>query len=260
MKIINLLRNKLFGNVLLVLASLFSFHLHADNSLLVVGLNPEYKPLAFKNNGQLDGIEPMMAMAVGELMMRKVEIREMAWDELIPALESGKIDVIMSGMSITEGRKQRVDFSDPYLEIGQMAIIRMADIASLSRPSAITQPGRIIGVEPGTTGESYVKEMTTATIKYYDNPPLAFAALRAGEINYYIHDAPTSWKIAQSQEYHDLMPLYRSLTREHLAWAVKKGNKVLLDQLNLALSELTRNGSVSLIQNHWIPVKVEIKD
>lgn len=226
---------------------------------LVVGLNPEYRPLAFKNEGKLDGIEPMMAMAVGKMMGREVEFKELDWAQLIPALESGDIDVIMSGMSVTEARKQLVDFTSSYMNIGQMAIIRMKDIGSLSLPGAMARPGITIGVEPGTTGESYAKEHTAAIVKYYENPQLAFAALRKGEINFYIHDAPTSWKIAQSPEYGDLMPLYRALSKEQLAWAVKKGNKELLDQLNLALAELKRNGSIGLIQNHWIPVKVEVK-
>jgi ABC-type amino acid transport substrate-binding protein len=226
---------------------------------LVVGLNPEYRPLVFKNEGQLDGIEPMMAMAVGKMMGREVEFKELEWEQLIPALERGEIDVIMSGMSVTEARQQQVDFTSSYMDIGQMAIIRMKDIGSLSLPGAMTRRGITIGVEPGTTGETYAKEKTAAIVKYYDNPQLAFAALRKGEIKFYIHDAPTSWKIAQSPEYGDLMPLYRALSQEKLAWAVKKGNKELLDKLNLALSELSRNGSIGLIQNHWIPVKVEVK-
>jgi ABC-type amino acid transport substrate-binding protein len=225
---------------------------------LVVGLNPEYRPLVFKNEGQLDGIEPMMAMAVGKMMGRKVEFKELEWRQLIPALERGDIDVIMSGMSVTEARQQQVDFTSAYMDIGQMAIIRMKDIGSLSQPWAMTQPGISIGVEPGTTGETYAREHTPAIVKSFDNPDLAFAALRKGQIDFYIHDAPTSWMISQSREYGDLMPLYRALTKEKLAWAVKKGNKKLLDELNLALSELTRNGSIGLTQSHWIPVRVEV--
>ena len=249
---------RLTRSVLSLLAGL----LIATTSLadpLVVGLNPEYRPLVFKNDGQLDGIEPMMAMAVGKMIGREVEFKELEWAQLIPALERGDIDVIMSGMSVTEARQQQVDFTRSYMDIGQMAIIRMKDIGSLSLPGAMARPGIKIGVEPGTTGETYAKENTAAIVKYYDNPQLAFAALRKGEINFYIHDAPTSWKIAQSPEYGDLMPLYRALSKEQLAWAVKKGNKELLDELNLALTELARNGSINLIQNHWIPVKVEVK-
>ena len=245
---------------LLVLALGLVFSLTSLAEPLVVGVNPEYRPMVFKENGELNGIEPMMALEVGKLLGRTIEFKEMQWAQLIPALESGEIDVIMSGMSVTELRKQQVDFTRPYLEIGQMAIIRMQDIGSLSLPGAMARPGMKIGVEPATTGEAYARGFNEATIKLYDNPELAFAALRRGDINFYVHDAPTSWKIAQSSDYGDLMPLYRPLTKEQLAWAVKKDNQKLLDELNQALGQLITNGSAGLIQNHWIPVKVEVKD
>ncbi|MEH6558562.1 MAG: ABC transporter substrate-binding protein [Oceanicoccus sp.] len=226
---------------------------------LIVGVNPSYRPLVFKENDKLVGIDPATAMEVGKLLSRDIEFREMDFKALIPALQSGDIDVIMSGMSITDERKKQVDFSDSYLEIGQMAIVSMSRIGSLSYPTAIFNEGRTVGVEPGTTGETYAKEyLATATIKTYSTPKEAFVALRSNEIDYYIHDAPTSWKIGQTGEHSDLMPLYRSLTKEHLAWAVKKGNSSLLDDLNRALGKLTADGKIGAIQNRWIPVRVEV--
>lgn len=226
---------------------------------LKVGVNPHYKPLVYKQDDKLTGIEPATALAVGKQLSRDIQFVELAWDDLLPALQKGEIDVIMSGMSVTEERKKQVDFSTPYLEIGQMAIIRLSDAGSLSYPGALYKQGRTVGVEPNTTGESYAKEfLTTAVIKTYATPSLAFIALRNGDINYFIHDAPTSWKLAQMQEYNDLLPLYRPLSTEPLAWAVKKGNSVLLADLNRALATLTNNGTVNAIQNHWIPVKVAV--
>lgn len=253
---------------LVILANLsFSVSLSADQAdlvkrdatgPLVVGVNPSYKPLAFKHQGKLIGIEPETAAAVGKQLRREILFKELEWEALIPALERGDIDVIMSGMSVTKERRQRVDFTDTYLEIGQMAIIRLADIDTLRFPGALFDRGRAVGVEPQTTGESYAKEfLTAATLKPYNNPQDAFSALRAGEIDYYIHDAPTSWEIAQSRNLDDLMPLYRPLTQESLAWAVRKGDSTLLTQLNQALSALTNSGTVGLIQNRWIPVKVQ---
>lgn len=227
---------------------------------LVVGINPYYKPLAYLDDGKITGIDPAAAEAVGELLGRKIQFKSMDFAELIPALQQGEIDVIMSGLSITDERKNQVDFTSPYLEIGQMAIIRLSDAGRLSYPAALQQPDKKIGVEPGTTGETYaINSLNNATVKRYDTPEQAFAALRKGDIDYYIHDAPTSWKLAQSREYNDMMSLYRPLTKEQLAWAVKKGNSSLLAQLNQALETLVDRGTMNLIQNHWIPVKVEVK-
>lgn len=226
---------------------------------LVVGVNPDYKPLAYKEDGQLAGIEPATAAATAKLLDKKLVFKELAWQDLIPALQRGDIDVVMSGMSITPERIKQVDFSRSYLKISQMAIIRMQDLARLASPGAMYQQGIRIGVEANTTGESFAKKnLVSATIDSFATPADAFAALRAGKIDFFIHDAPTSWEIAQSDDYNDLFALYRSLTEESLAWAVKKGNSSLLAELNQALSTLESNGTIKMIQSLWMPVKVEV--
>ena len=242
----------IFALVLLTAGNAF-----ADD--LVVGVNPEYQPLAYKEDGKLTGIELATATATAKLLNKQLVLKELAWEDLIPALQRGEIDVVMSGMSITSERQKLVDFSNSYLQIGQMAIIRMADLSRLAPPGAIYQPGIRIGVESDTTGESYAKTSLTETaIKSFATPAGAFKALRAGDVDFFIHDAPTSWKIAQSNDYGDLFALYRPLTQESLAWAVKKGNQPLLAELNQALSTLKANGKLKLIQDHWMPVKVHV--
>lgn len=256
---------KLFKSLLMILiGTAFSALVTAQGSAtkpLLVGVNPFYKPMVFKEEGKLTGIEPATALEVGKLLSRDIQFVELDWEALIPALQQGDIDVIMSGMSITKERQETISFSRPYLEIGQMAIIRINNAGSLSYPGALYKEGRKVGVEPDTTGEAYAQEfLTTATIKPYNTPQQAFAGLRSGDIDYYIHDAPTSWKLAQSQENSDLLPLYRQLSTESLAWAVKKGNNALLNDLNQALATLTNNGTINLLQNRWIPVKVEVSN
>lgn len=232
----------------------------AQSRTLVVGVNPEYQPMAFKHEGKTVGIEIDNAKEVAASLGKTVKFVELPFAELLPALESGKIDVIMSGLSITESRQARVDFSRPFMEVGQMAIIRSEDIARLGFPRAIFGKGLKVGVEPGTTGDEFAQQsMPNANIKHFDSPDAAFAALRSKSIDIYIHDAPTSWRIANSGDYGDLFSLYRALTREELAWAVRKGNTSLLADLNKALSQLEENGRLNAIQNFWIPVKVEVR-
>ncbi|MEZ0152337.1 MAG: substrate-binding periplasmic protein [Candidatus Reddybacter sp.] len=231
-----------------------------DSNTLVVGLNPEYRPLVYKEGRKLTGIEPATAKELGKLLKKKIEFKEYPWAELIPALENGDIDVIMSGMSVTAERSKRINFTQPYLEIGQMAIIRKADIGRLSQPRAMYKAGMRVGVELGTTGEQYVKEYAgEAEIKPYHNPAQAFAALDANEIDFFVHDAPTSWNLAQDSAWPDLMALYSPLTKESIAWAVNKNNGALLATLNEALTTLRAAGTLNQIQYHWIPVKIEIE-
>lgn len=231
-----------------------------DSNTLVVGLNPEYRPLVYKEGRKLTGIEPATAKELGKLLKKKIEFKEYPWAELIPALEKGDIDVIMSGMSVTAERSKRISFTQPYLEIGQMAIIRKADIGRLSQPRAMYKAGIRVGVEPGTTGEQYVKEyVPEVEIKPYKNPEAGFTALKNKDIDFFIHDAPTSWNLAQDSDWPSLMALYKPLTKESLAWAVNKNNSALLDTLNEALNTLRNTGMLNQIQYHWIPVKIEIE-
>ena len=231
-----------------------------DSNTLVVGLNPEYRPLVYKEGRKLTGIEPATAKELGKLLKKTIEFKEYPWVDLIPALENGDIDVIMSGMSITAERSKRINFTQAYLEIGQMAIIRKSDIGRLSQPRSMFKAGMRIGIEPGTTGEQYIREYATeAEVKPYLNPGEGLAALHDNEIDYFVHDAPTSWNLANDSNWPDLMALYAPLTRESIAWAVNKNNEALLDTLNEALNTLKASGMLNQIQYHWIPVKIEVE-
>ena len=101
--------------------------------------------------------------------------------------------------------------------------------------------------------------MPQAVVSDHTSPEQAFAALRASDIDVFIHDAPTSWRIANSGKDSDLFSLYRLLTHEQLAWAVRKDDQALLQQLNKARNALERSGKLQAIQDFWIPVKVEVK-
>jgi polar amino acid transport system substrate-binding protein len=243
---------------LLLALSTFIAPVLADT--LVVGLSPDYEPLVFSKDGALVGIEPDNAREVAAALDMQLRFVELPFDELIPALNSNKIDVVMSGLSITQARKQQVDYVEPFMQVGQMAIIRASDMSRFGYPRAIYRPGVRVGVEPGTTGAQFVSEsMSEAAVSEFSRPQQAFAALRGNTIDVYIHDAPTSWRMANSDENSDLFSLYRLLTKEQLAWAVRKGNNKLLQQLNQARARLERDGRLRAIQDFWIPVRVEVK-
>lgn len=254
-------RNAFLTRLVLVILLGFGQCLYgAAAATLVVGMASDYEPLVFKKSGKLVGIEPDNAREIASQMGMEVRYVELRFEELLPALVAGKIDVVMSGLSVTEQRKQQVAFAEPFMRVGQMAIIRADDMARLGLPRAIYQAGVRVGVEPGTTGAAFVAEsMPEVLVQDYSRPEQAFAALRAGEVDVYIHDAPTSWRIANSGQDNDLFCLYRLLTDEKLAWAVRKEDRELLQRLNQARTTLEQTGRLRAIQDYWIPVKVEVK-
>ncbi|MEH6549365.1 MAG: ABC transporter substrate-binding protein [Pseudomonadales bacterium] len=246
--------------VLLVLSLFISIDVLAADKTLRVGFNPLYKPIAYKENGELTGIEYAMARTVGDLLGMKVQFVELPTEDLISALVNDQIDVVMSGMSITENRKKLVSFTDSYMEVGQMAIIHADKVVPLALPRAMYRPGMRVGVEPTTTGADYARDfLSEAVVSFYDGQEAAFDALEKDLIDYYIHDAPTSWNLSMGKQTDTFLPLYRMLTREQLAWAVRKEDTMLLARLNGALADMKASRTLNQILDYWLPVKVELE-
>jgi polar amino acid transport system substrate-binding protein len=250
----------MFRKFLLVLLGTLFFAATATAAGLRVGVSGDYPPLIFVQEGRVVGIEADNARAVGEMLGKSLSLVQMPFAALIPALEAGDIDIIMSGMSVTPERSERVVFTDPYMEIGQMAITHTSKVAQFAQPWSVYREGVRIGVEPDTTGAAYAEnELKDADIKYFTDPQAAFAGLRDNQIDLYIHDAPTSWQLATAGDNQDLISLYSPLTSETLAWAVRKGDEALAAELNTALRTMKGNGTLRYILNRWIPVTVEVR-
>jgi ABC-type amino acid transport substrate-binding protein len=229
------------------------------SSALRIGMTPNYPPLVFKREGAVVGIEADFAARLGQFLQRKIELVELPWPLLIPALQQGHIDVIMSGMSVTPERERTVLFAEPYMRVGQMAIIRAKDVAVLGQPSALSRGRRKVGYETGTTGARFVQEnLRQSTGIGFPSADAGLRALRAGEIDVFVHDAPTAWRVAEDRQ-GTLLGLFTPLTVEHLAWAVRKFDTALREQLSAALSRWRQDGSLQVILDRWITVQVLVR-
>jgi ABC-type amino acid transport substrate-binding protein len=228
-------------------------------SVLRIGATPNFPPLIFKKGRNIVGIEADLAARLGEQLRRQIEWVELPWPALIPALLQGRIDIIMSGMSITPERERAVLFTEPYMRAGQMAIIRAQDAALLGQPSALSRGRWKIGYEAGTTGARFVQDHLPLAIGIpYPSAEDGLRALRAREIDLFIHDAPTAWRIAEDKD-RTLLGLYTPLTEEDLAWAVRKTDTALRDRLNAALSRWQQDGSLQAVLDRWIRIQVRVR-
>lgn len=227
---------------------------------LRVGVSADYPPLAFMADGKVTGIEADNARAVGEILGARVSMVTMPFQQMIPALLAGDVDVIMSGLSVTAERSAKVLFTDAFMQVGQMPILHRDKVARFGQPWAIYRPGVRIGVEPDTTGARFVeRELAEADIRYFNDPEAAFAGLRSDQIDLYLHDAATSWQLATRDDNEDLISLYTPLTEEMVAWAVRPGDTELALELNRALAEMKSRGILQYILNRWIPVQIEVR-
>jgi polar amino acid transport system substrate-binding protein len=226
-----------------------------------VGMAANYPPLSFREDGELVGIEVDLAREVVRETGLTLTIKQVPWPELIPALQSGKIDVIMSGMSVTEARAKQVTFVEPYLRTGQMVLVREQDVARLGQSARLRDPGRRIAVVGGTTGEQYVRtNLTQSEVVVFPSSDAAVSALSAGKVDYFIHDAPSIWRFGMANNAHGagLVGLYTPLTEEYLAWAVRRNDEKLKAQLDAAVLKMKQSGVVDAIVRRWIETQVEV--
>ena len=250
----------MFRNLLIIASLMIASSVAVAAGSLRVGMSADYPPLHFKQDGKYLGIEADNAKAVGKILSRRVEIVQIPLDQLVPALQAGKVDVLMSGLSVTAERSQQVQFADAYLRVGQMAIMHKSKLGSFSQAWSVYREGVRVGVKTGSTGAAFAqRELPEAVITQYENTEQAFAGLRGDDIDLYVHDAPTSWELANGMENSDLISLYAPLTEEMLAWAVRKDDTALVAELNRALKLMRSNGTLQYILNRWIPVTVEVK-
>jgi polar amino acid transport system substrate-binding protein len=139
-----------------------------------------------------------------------------------------------------------------------MALVRKKDMAKLNDPVAMNNAKRKIGVEKNTTGEAYARRhLDKATIVALDSVDQGVAAVRSGEVDVFIHDAPTVWRVVgrPPKEDAELIGIYKPLTDEYLAWAVRKDDAPTLGALlDGKLEEWTKNGELQAVIDKWIPV------
>ena len=233
-------------------------HPVTSQSALRVGIAPNYPPIAFKQQDRLTGLEVDCARGLEVELGRQVVLVELDWEALVPALESGQIDVIMSGMSITEARARRVRFVSYYLRVGQMAMFRKADQLPLSSPTLLTLTRGRVGFVAGTTGAAYVQgHLPQAQYVPLGSTDEGLQALRAGEIDVFVHDAVTAWRLGDNEANDTVMSSFSPLTEEYLAWAVRTTDDALHRDLEAVLERWRRSGRLQELFQKWLKFHVE---
>lgn len=229
----------------------------SDDSILRVGVTPYSKPMVYKQNGQIRGIEADFARKLGKALNREVVFVEVPWEKQIDYLEQDKTDIIMSNMTITGARSFRVNFCTPYLQSGHSVLFRRDsyDPSGLVGSTIRNQSGRI-GFVKNRTGEFYSRQrFSRATLVAFDSADAAVTALKNKKIDMFVHDAPIIWWLSAMNE-SSLIAFREMLNAEPLAWAVAKHNMQLMDEVNEQLALWEEDGSSHRMIQNWLSGKL----
>lgn len=213
---------------------------------LVMATNAEFPPYEYRDGENFAGIDVEIAQAIADDMGLKLVIEDMQFDSIIAAVQSGKADIGVAGMTVDEDRLQSVDFSLPYTTAAQVVIV--------TNDSAIASPadlkGKTIGVQLGTTGDIYSGDIENATIERYNKGFEAVQALGQNKIDAVIIDRePAKVFVSQNE---GLKILDEDYTLEDYAIAIAKDNQELLEQVNASLTKLKDSGKLQEIIDKYI--------
>ncbi len=219
-----------------------------DDSVLVMGTNADFPPFEFRNEqNEVDGFDVDIANAVAEAMGRELVIEDMSFDGLIPALQANRVDMVVAGMTITEERSERVNFSDPYYNAGQTIVVR-EDNDEIQSVDDLQD--KKVAVQLGTTGDFEAHELLPdENITQFNQVNEAFLELGNNRVDAIIIDIPVAERYTQLRD--GFKTVGGAFTEEYFGIAVHKENAELLEEVNRVLAELKESGAYDELISKW---------
>jgi len=225
----------------------------SKNPVLYVGITPDCPPIIFKKNNQILGLEADLARELAKALDRPLQFVEVPWDQQINSLLNDKFDIIMSGMTITRERQVRIAFSEPYLQQGQMALVRRTDLDRFGTSQQIYKANANFAVQRKTTGDIFVQQVcrNASSVGNLD-PAEAAQALCCKMVDIYIHDAPIIiWMASENES--DLTTVPIQSPTQSIAWGLKKTDANLMAAVNQVLARWKQDGTLDSIRQRWLP-------
>lgn len=224
----------------------------SDSNVYTVGVDTTYPPFEFQEDGELVGIDIDLINAIAEDQGFEIQIESMDFSGIIPAMQAGELDIGMGGMSITEERKETVDFSDPYFESG-LTLVTAAGNSEISGLEDLE--GKTIAVKNGTTGAKFAADNEAEygyEIVQVNDSTAMFQEVGNGSSDVLIEDYPViAYAIEKSSL--DLQIVGDKLNGDNYGISVLKGqNDELLQKINDGLASLKESGKYDEILNKYL--------
>ena len=229
-----------------------------EKATLVMATNAAFPPYEFKEGDSFAGIDVEIAGKIAEKLGMTLEIKDVEFGSIIGGVQTGKFDIGMAGMTVTDERLKSVNFSDSYATGIQVVIVK-ADSAIKSLDDLKGDGSMKFGVQQDTTGDIYASDTVENggygkdNVVRYKTGADAVQALKTGKVDAVIIDNEPAKSFVSANE--GLSILDGSWVEENYAIAIAKENKELLEKVNGALKELIADGTVKAIIDKYIPAE-----
>lgn len=219
---------------------------------LRVGTEPGYPPFEMKaKDGSVIGYDIEIVKGFAAKHGLQLAIEEAEFDGLIPALQTGKVDLVISGMTIKPERAEIVDFSQPYYRVGQVILLRKELAGQIHGAADLNDSKWKIAVQTATTGQFAAGEhMPKAQLLSYSSGIEAANAVRSGDADAMVFDDALI-RIFAAENPDRVTALLEPFTREDLGLAMKKGNTALREAVNVYLDEIASSGEAARLQKAY---------
>lgn len=228
--------------VMSVLAMVVSVSAFAKNSVVYVGTNAEFAPFEYLDKNQIVGFDIDLLNAISKEAGIEFKIQDMAFDGLLPALQTKKVDLVIAGMTATPERQKAVAFSKPYFKAKQVVITKGVD-KSLKNFKDLS--GKKVGVMLGFTGDTVVSEIKGVKVERFNAAYAAILALGQGKVDAVVLDSEPAKKYTANNKQFVVANI--PAAEEDYAIAARKNDKELLNKINTALDKIKANGEYDKI-------------
>lgn len=224
----------------------------AKGKKIVIATDATWPPMEYIDaNKNIVGFDIDMLNAAAKEAGFEIEFKNQAWDGIFAGLAAGKYDAVVSSVTITEERKGTMDFSVPYVNAGQILVVKK----ELTGMETLDQfQGKKVGAQIGTTGAIEIKKNKKITVKEYDELGLAMEDLAKGRIDAIVCDSPIAADFAlQNPKYKTILKIVGvPFTTEEYGVAVTKGNKETLELINKGLNMVKEKGIDKELEKKWL--------
>jgi polar amino acid transport system substrate-binding protein len=237
------------------------------NGKLRIGCEATYPPFTYRDAGVITGYDVELATTMCQALGVQAEFIDTQWSGVIPALYAGRFDIIMSSMSYTRARMERVAFTIPYAEAGQALLIRARDESRIR--SMADMSGRSLGVKLGSPGETLHPRLAEAMrsagaqafsgVRTYDDHPAAYLALMQGTVDGVLNTLPSLAYVMRGQP--GRFSILRGIGADNWAGiALRREDPEVLAWLNERLVAMRADGSLKALQMKWFGIEFNLPD